>query len=214
MTIKTTTFTSFTAFEESTVLGAWEHVAIITENGHISADLMTKCKSWETALRRFFKAVQDVPDLAEWADGLRESCENGYFEDCSQVWDGGKLTYTGDWAYCVENHDGAWYVSLTVRVEEPAPAPAPQGEEAPREGAPAAENSCNSCESEEDPPMKRYEKLFTLSAWTYAGQLVEFKIPENSRAAAAAKVREMLSGARAWIDIDEGICLQDESDYE
>lgn len=38
---------------------------------------MTECKSWKTAIRRFFKSLTDYPEFNGWQDGILESCENG-----------------------------------------------------------------------------------------------------------------------------------------
>lgn len=117
--MKTRLFRSFDEYHDAEVASNYEEADIITENGKISADLMTECKTWKTALRRFFNAVAGIPELAEWKDCLTESCENGYFADAERVWDREKSesVFTGSWAYGVEDHDGAWYVFLVVRKE-------------------------------------------------------------------------------------------------
>ena len=63
----------------------YEQVPTVIDDGwKVSADMFTECKSWKTALRRFAKAfacVDEATGFADWIDGIRESCESGYFED-------------------------------------------------------------------------------------------------------------------------------------
>lgn len=54
---------------------------------------MTECKSWKTAIRRFFKSLTDYPEFNGWQDGILESCENGYFSDKETYFEGGKSVY-------------------------------------------------------------------------------------------------------------------------
>ena len=41
-------------------------ITMIESDTHINADLNTVCKFKKTAVKRFFKAVKDYPDLMEW----------------------------------------------------------------------------------------------------------------------------------------------------
>lgn len=131
--MKTTTtheFTSFEAFDASGTAGNYEDVTIIRENGKICADLMTECKSWKTALNRFFRAVANIPELAGWEPDVRESCESGYFADRESIWNEEtmKSEVTGNWSWEVEDHDGAWYVCLNIRIQESNPTPEAKAE--------------------------------------------------------------------------------------
>ena len=98
--MKTFYFDNFNDFEESGVAGEYEVTAIVKKDhcNNLCADLMTECKSWKTAIRRFFKSLADYPEFNGWQDGILESCENGYFSD--------KETY----------YDDCWYICLNVPV--------------------------------------------------------------------------------------------------
>lgn len=61
--------------------------------------------------------------------------------------------------------------------------------------------------------MEKYTTIYTFAMWTYAGQLVQVEIPENRVSAAADKARCMAATSRGWIDIDEGIVLNDVRPY-
>ena len=117
--LKVVEFESFEAFEESGLSGKFEVVTIVKGGSHgkkhVCADLMTECKSYKTAIRRFFKALEGDSRFDGWREGIEESCENGYFADKEQYWESGKgLVYTGGYHWCVEDHDGSYYVELTV----------------------------------------------------------------------------------------------------
>ena len=58
-----------------------------------------------------------------------------------------------------------------------------------------------------------YKWLYKFAMWTYAGQLVQVEVPENTRSAAYEKVYAMAMASRSWIDVDEGIALNDEHPY-
>ena len=121
--LKVVEFESFEAFEESGLSGKFEVVTIVKGGSHgkkhVCADLMTECKSYKTAIRRFFKALEGDSRFDGWREGIEESCENGYFADKEQYWESGKgLVYTGGYHWCVEDHDGSYYVELTVVTDE------------------------------------------------------------------------------------------------
>ena len=88
-------------------------------------DLTTSCKSYKTAIRRFFKAISDyaknesenahyfktVYDFDEsvfsgWAECMLESCENGYFADNAP----GSFAWGVEWV-----DEGRWYIFLNVK---------------------------------------------------------------------------------------------------
>ena len=50
--------------------------------GWICSDCTTACKSYKTALRRFFKVLTENSEtaLSGWYAEILESCENGYFK--------------------------------------------------------------------------------------------------------------------------------------
>lgn len=110
-------FNGFEEFSDAEVAGEWEALTVVTENGWIKADLMTECKSWKTALRRFFKALD--PDSAEefegWYECMRESAENGYFKgnDFTMA-DGSRNPYTSYVWEIEEMNDGEWYIFLNI----------------------------------------------------------------------------------------------------
>ncbi len=102
-------FESFDDFDESGVAGYREAVTVIHENGWIKADLVTECKSWKTALKRFFKSV---PELKEsWYECIVECIESGYWKaNDYKLADGTRNPIPG-WAWEVEcMDDGLWYV--------------------------------------------------------------------------------------------------------
>lgn len=61
----------------------YEEVLVVIDDGwKIACDLMTECKTWQTAVRRFTKLLKDAsPEAFGWAEGIKESCESGYFSD-------------------------------------------------------------------------------------------------------------------------------------
>lgn len=120
--MKVVKFASFEEFENSKVAGRSEVVAMVhrTCKGHnqISADLITECKSWKTAVKRFFKAIGNDARFDGWEDSITESCENGYFSDRETYWEYGKgSVYAGGYHWEVEDNDGSFYVELTVVVD-------------------------------------------------------------------------------------------------
>lgn len=113
-------YDSMHEFELSETSGNYEEVSVVRENGWIKCDLMTECKRYQTALRRFFKALENVPEVYEWRETLEESTENGYFKmDDLTMADGSRNPVPG-YVWGVEEYDGCWYVYVNVRVEEPA----------------------------------------------------------------------------------------------
>lgn len=109
-------FTSFADFEESGIAPEREAVTLIRENGWFKADLMTECKSWKTAVNRFFKALENVPEFDGWKDFLRESAENGYFKDNDSTMADGSRNEFQSFAWEIEPIDESqWYIFLNIR---------------------------------------------------------------------------------------------------
>lgn len=99
----------------------------IDDGWKVSLDMFTYCKSWKWALKRFHKVFSEVVDpdvgLDGWVECIRESCENGYFEDH----DGWKPAWTteedeikkaaecGTFSYEVQEVDDRfWYICLVI----------------------------------------------------------------------------------------------------
>lgn len=146
--LKVVEFESFEDFEESGISGKYEVVTIVKGGSHgkkrVCADLMTDCKRYKTAIRRFFKALEGDGRFDGWREGIEESCENGHFADKEQYWESGKgLVYTGGYHWCVEDHDGSYYVELTVVTDE-------EDEEQEDEGTSSAPNSGETTLTEEE----------------------------------------------------------------
>lgn len=96
---------------------------LIDEGWKISADMFTECKSYKTALRRFEKTFSSVPEIAEWIEGIRESCENGCFEDTTgwkPAWTNDpeeikEFAKSGTYSWGVEEtSEGCWYIFLNI----------------------------------------------------------------------------------------------------
>lgn len=109
MKIKVDNYASFDEFSASGTAGNWNTITVIRENGWIKSDLMTECKSYKTALRRFFDSLKDIPEIAEWRDCITESCECGYFKE----------NELQNYAWAVEEiNEGEWYIFLNTRTEQ------------------------------------------------------------------------------------------------
>ena len=121
-------FLSFDAFDAWTQqfeeCSDWEMIPTAIDDGwKLSMDLFTACKSWKTALKRFAKAFKEVnPEVAGWVDCIRESCENGSFQDatgCRPAWTTDpdeirEFLSKGAYSWGVEQHDDKWYVFLNI----------------------------------------------------------------------------------------------------
>lgn len=115
--MKVMEFKNFDEFEQCENKQDYEMVAIVhyAERNTVCADLMTDCKSWKTAVKRFFKALENRPEFSGWKESIIESCENGYFSDKETYWDNEKgSVYTGGYFWEVEDHGGSFYVCLNV----------------------------------------------------------------------------------------------------
>lgn len=111
-------FNSFDEFDAAEVAGEYEALTIVKENGWINSDLMTECKSWKTAVRRFFKALATVyPEIAEWEEGLKESAENGYFKENDFTMADGTRNPFPSYAWEIEEvQENVWYIFLNVKI--------------------------------------------------------------------------------------------------
>lgn len=112
-------FTSFEQFEESNTAGEYEALTVIDENGWLKSDIMTECKRWQTALRRFFKMFGEDSRLDGWYECMKEEAENGYFKlNDSTMGDGSRNEFPA-YAYEIEEiDDGVWYIFLNVKYTE------------------------------------------------------------------------------------------------
>lgn len=110
-------FNSFEEFSDAEVAGEWEALTVLAENGWIKADLMTECKSWKTALRRFFKALNPNGDeeFSGWYECMTESAENGYFKGNDFTMADGSRNQCPSYAWEIEEmNDGEWYIFLNI----------------------------------------------------------------------------------------------------
>lgn len=118
MKIKVDVFENFESFHDSDTAGEYERITIIRENGWINCDLMTECKSFKTAIKRFFNNLTFIPEIAEWLDFVLESCECGTFKCNDFTMGNGEKNDTPGYAWEVEEiNDCVWYIFLNVRAE-------------------------------------------------------------------------------------------------
>ncbi len=109
-------FTSFEQFEQSDTVGKLETLTVIDENGWLKSDITTKCKSWKTALRRFFKLFGDDPRLNDWYECMKDEAENGYFKANDLILADGSRNEFPSFAYEIEEIDkGIWYIFLNIK---------------------------------------------------------------------------------------------------
>ena len=114
-------FNSFDEFHAAEVSGEWEALTVVTEGGWINSDIMTECKSWKTALRRFFKALD--PDNSDvfsvWHECMMGSAENGYFKMNDFTMADGSRNPCPSYAWEIEDmNDGEWYIFLNIHPGE------------------------------------------------------------------------------------------------
>ena len=57
-------------------------------------------------------------------------------------------------------------------------------------------------------------KKYTYGAYDWKGRLVELSVVADSKAEAGEIARDILGNARRYINIDEGIFLNDEEEYK
>lgn len=119
--MKTYEFKSFAAFHMAEVAGEYEALIVVNENGWVKSDLLTECKSWKTAVRRFFKALAvRYPEIAEeWEEGTKESAENGYFKGNDYMMADGSRNEFPRYAWEIEEiSEGVFYIFLNVKLDE------------------------------------------------------------------------------------------------
>lgn len=94
----------------------WEEPSLIDDGWKQSLDMVTNCKSWKTALRRFCNAFSEVnPVVEKWTDCIRKSCENGCFKNEMKYEPGDVLVKKSSYGWKVENlDDGRWYIFLNI----------------------------------------------------------------------------------------------------
>lgn len=126
-------FMSMEEFETADVAGEWEALTVVDEAGWLKIDLMTECKRWQTAVRRFFKAIGADVRIDGWQECIEECCSNGFFRESDYYVDtlNGVRNEYHSYSWEVEEiNDGQWYIFLNVRYEtaEPETAAEPEPE--------------------------------------------------------------------------------------
>jgi len=116
MKMKRYDFTSFEQFEQNGTAGEFETLTVIDENGWLKSDIITECKSWKTALRRFFKLLGEDPRLDNWYECIKDEAENGYFKANDSTMADGSRNEFPSFAYEIEEIDkGIWYIFLNIK---------------------------------------------------------------------------------------------------
>lgn len=108
----------FESYDNYEATGNYNELDIVKHDKYISADLLTDCKSYKTALNRFFKGLKTTKDYDKnfngWEDQIKECCKSGSFEETSKYEDG-SIHYV----YSIEQLDETlWYIYLTVEIYE------------------------------------------------------------------------------------------------
>lgn len=86
-------------------------VDIVENTLTVCADGEFECKSWKTAIRRFFKALAG-DDRFDWEESIIEWIKEGVWKDRAEY--NGKYII-GGYHWEVENIDeNCWYIELTV----------------------------------------------------------------------------------------------------
>lgn len=98
--------------------------SVVIDSKGYRIDLMTECKSWKTAIKRFRKAFASESisaSVSDWCDMIAESCENGCWSDAVKPsWFHTKEEYedyirNGSYSWGVEQvDDGLWYIYLNA----------------------------------------------------------------------------------------------------
>lgn len=92
-----------------------ERVTVLHVNDWIRSDMTTNCKSWKTALKRFFSVLREHCFYG-WYESIRESCENGVFSADDMTLANGKKNPGFSWCYGVEQlDDDIWYIFLNIK---------------------------------------------------------------------------------------------------
>lgn len=122
-------FTNYTEYECWTDTfenpGEYEEIPVAIDDGwKISMDMITSCKSYKTALRRFEKTFSEVSgEIAAWVEFMKESCEAGFFRDSTgwmPAWSNDPEVIkenckNGIYSWGVEETmEGYWYVFLNI----------------------------------------------------------------------------------------------------
>ena len=90
-------------------------VHVVENTVTVCADGEFECKNWKTAVRRFFKEINDNSLFDGWKECITECVENGIWKE-KEEYNGEHVC--GGWFWEVECIDeGLWYVSLTVSKE-------------------------------------------------------------------------------------------------
>lgn len=123
----TLVFNSYDAYERWTEnfenCYDYEETPVVIDDGwKIAVDMMTECKSWKTALRRFEKAFGAYnEDIKAWIECMREAVESNYFKDrCEPGWnttpeERKDFFKDGTYSWGVEEQDeGFWYIYLNI----------------------------------------------------------------------------------------------------
>lgn len=106
-------FNSFDEFEESGIAGEDEVLTVVHENGWWKGDMTTACKSWKTALRRFFKAMNESEIKDYWFDDMYETFDDGYMRE-GDIAEGMLPTF----CYEIDHlDDNLWYIFLNFDEE-------------------------------------------------------------------------------------------------
>lgn len=112
----------FDSFENASDV---EQIPCMIDDGwKIAIDMMTECKSWKTAVRRFGKTFCNVSeDVDAWIEGMEESCSNGCFKDltgwimagCNDPREISNQAKYGTYNWSVEEvSEGLWYIYLNI----------------------------------------------------------------------------------------------------
>lgn len=109
------TFKSFDEYSE--YYDNHEHkvndVDVVENELTVCADGEFECKSWKTAIRRFFKALADNVLFDGWKECLEECVDNGTWKEREEHYNGEYII--GGWHWGVESIDEShWYIELTV----------------------------------------------------------------------------------------------------
>ena len=108
-------FKSFNEFENSNVAGTYNQIVIIRENGWVKCDLMTKCKSYKTVLKRFFDnlKIDNKDNINAWYETMLELCENGIFKENGELYGVSNNEFGYVWGI-EEIDDGTWYIFFNI----------------------------------------------------------------------------------------------------
>ena len=212
-------FASYEAYEAYTEAHEdlyTDHRAVaVHKNGWTCYDMQTSCKSWKTALRRFFSAIDPENVGVGFArfdlEYLFESCENGCFKDQTILDYAGRLTGFGWYSWSVEQlDDNLWYIFLNVKDEEYDETETVEADPAEPEEEPAPTVDAIRDEMNKKTPRSAWDK----GVRAYADELLE-SVEEaieggwfdaENLAAPRLLERAMLNGAQDWTQYSEGGC--------